>query len=484
MPVKTKRQKRSARKQQEQRSRFDNIRSLKQLKEKRLDALHAMERMRRSIRSSDTGRFTPEERQQWERATRDYNDLSRLIAVETKFRQAKRETESLEEDRLTRDHDGFRLKKGERHDRGHEGRPKITDEHRNLAIQSWFMTRSGREDKLSREHRRACQLTGLNRRSEELEIKLYSNSELRQLQNRYRRFHPSMAGDHLRAISINSPADGGVLTGSAMVQSVEVALMDYSGIMQVADVITTDHGNDLPWPTANDTGNKGRRIGANKKAAKAATNIFKKQVWKAHKYTSDGLELEHEMTEDSGFDFIGYLPGIAGERIGRIFNDEATTGTGDNMPEGIEGVPVGVETASSTAFTPEEWIKLLGKVDPAYRQGGQIMMNDAIMTEVALLKDGQNNFIWRAGLELGQPDRIRGYAVAPNVSMDSTLTAGSIVAVFGQLKQIKVRRVRGLRFYRERDNEYDIEKFYAYIRMDSKVLNAGGNPIKSLKMKP
>lgn len=477
----TKTKKRSSRKRQQERdNRFEGIRSLKQMKEKRLDALHAMERMRRSIRSSENGRFTPEERQQWERATRDYNNLSRMIAVETKFRSAKRETEAMDEDRLTRDHNGFREER--RENRGE--RPKITDEHRNLAIQAWFMTRSGREDNLTRDHKRACQMMNMNRRSEELEIKLYSNAELRQLQNRYRRFHPSMAGEHMRAFSINSPADGGVLTGSAMMQSLEVALMDYSGIMQVADVITTDHGNDLPWPTANDTGNKGRRIGAGKKVAKGATNIFKKQVWKAHKYTSDELILEHEMTEDAGFDFIGYLPGIAGERISRIFNDEATTGTGENMPEGIEGVPVGLETASSTAFTPDEWIKFLAKVDPAYRQGGQIMMNDAIMTEVALLKDGQNNFIWRAGLELGQPDRIRGYAVVPNVSMDGTLAAGNIVAVFGQLKQIKVRRVRGLRFYRERDNEYDTEKFYAYIRMDSKVLNAGGNPIKSLKMKP
>lgn len=480
MPTATKKQKRSSRQRQRERENgFAGIRSLKQLKEKRLEALHAMERMRRSMRSNEDGRFTKEERQQWDKAVADFNGLSRQIQVELKYRTAKRETEAMEEDSFTRDHNGFRVKRQDREHRGE--RPKITNEHRNLAIQAWFMTRSGREDNVTRDHRRACQLVNLNRRSEELEIKLYNNVELRQLQDRYRRFHPSMAGEHMRAFSINSPVDGAVLTQSAMVQSLEVAMMDYSGIMQVADVITTDHGNELSWPTANDTGNKGRRIGANKSTAKGTTAIFKKLVWKAHKYTSDELVLEHEMTEDAGFDFIGYLPGIAGERIARIFNDEATTGTGDVMPEGVENAPVGVTTASATAVTPEEIIRLIGKVDPAYRQGGQFMMNDAIMTEVALLKDGQNNFIWRAGLELGQPDRIRGYAVVPNVSMASTLAATKITMLFGQMKQIKVRRVRGLRFYRERDNSTDSESFYAYIRMDSKILDAGGKPIQALK---
>lgn len=479
MPNLTKRQKQSSR-NQERKSRFSDIRSLKRLREERLDAYRAMERLRRSMGKNENGRFSGEQRQQWERAVRDFNDASRQIQVETKLRSARREIETVEEDRLTRDHNGFRLNRQD--NRGE--RPKITNELRNKAMQAWFMTRSGREDKLTREHRQACKIVGLNRRSDELEVKLYNNVELRHLQERYRRFHPAIASEHMRAFSINNPADGSVLTYSMLVQNLEVALMDYSGIMQVADVITTDHGNDLSWPTANDTANKGRRIGAGKSKASATTSIFKSQVWKAWKYTSDELSMEHEMIEDAGFDLTGYIPTIAGERIGRIFNDEATTGTGGTMPDGIESATVGKTTASSTVITGDEIIQFIGSVDPAYRQGAQFMMNDAIMTEVALLKDGQNNYLWRAGLELGQPDRIRGYGVVPNASMDSTLVASNIVMAFGKLNMIKVRRVRGIRFYRERDNTTDTEKFYAYVRMDSKILNAGTNPIKTLKMKP
>lgn len=457
--------------------------SVKQLREERLDAYRAMEKLRRSMADNEGGRFTKEQRQQWDNAVEAFNSYSRQLKVATQLRNARREVDQVDDLQVTRNIDGRREVRTE--NRGE--RPKITNETRNLAMQAWFMTRSGREDRLTREHRQACKIVGLNRRSDELEVKLYNNVELRALQRRYQRFHPSMAGsmlagDHGRTMSINTPGEGSVLTAPMLVNNLEVALMDYSGIMQVADVITTDNGNDMSWPTANDTGNKGRRIGANKKTASATTKIFKSQVWKAFKYTSDELALEQEMMEDAGFDLTGYIPTLAGERIGRIFNDEATTGSGSNEPEGLENCPVGVTAASATAITPEEIIKLIGKVDPAYRNGAQFMMNDAIMTEVALLKDGQGNFIWRAGLEIGQPDRIRGYGVVPNVSMASALTASKYVMAFGQLKQIKVRRVRGIRFYRERDNEYDKEKFYAYVRMDSRVLNAGGNPIKLLQM--
>lgn len=480
MPVKTKR---SARKQQEQRSRFDNIRSLKQLKEKRLDALHAMERMRRSIRSSENGRFTPEERQQWERATRDYNNLSRLIAVETKFRQAKRETESLEEDRLTRDHSGFREKR--REDRG-ERQPKITNEIRNQALQAWFMTRSGREDRLTREHRQACKLVGLNRRCDELSINMYRAPDVLKMQRFYKRFHPSVAGEHAERsnFSSNSPVDGGVLTMPTIVNTMEQAMLDYSGIMQAADIIVTDHGNTMSWPTANDTGNKGRRIGAGKTAAAGATGIFKKFTWGAHKYTSDGLAIEQEEIEDAGFDLTNYIPSIGAERIARIFNDEATTGGGENMPEGINNCYVGYTTAASGTCTPTDIIKFLGKLESSYRPGAQIMMNDTIMTEIAVMVDGQGNFIWKAGLEFGQPDRLRGVPIIPNVSMDSTIEANKKIMLYGQMKSIKVRRVRAMRIYRERDNATDRELFYIYVRMDSKVLDAGTHPLILMKVKP
>lgn len=482
MPTATKKQKRSSRKRtQERDSQFSGTRSLKQLKEKRLEALHAMERMRRRMRSNEDGRFNKEERQQWDRAVADFNGLSRQIQVEMKYRNSKRETEAMEEDRFTRDHNGFRHKRKE--NRGEK--PRITNETRNLALQAWFMTRSGGEDRLTREHRDACKLVGLNRRCDELSINLYRAPELLQMQRAYKRFHPSIAGQHaeLRSnFSANSPIDGGVLTMPTIVSTMEQAMLDYSGVMQAADIIVTDHGNTMSWPTANDTGNKGRRIGAGKTAAAGATGIFKKLAWGAHKYTSDGLAIEQEEIEDAGFDLTNYIPSIGAERIARIFNDEATTGNGVNMPEGIESCYVGHTTASSGTCTPTDIIKYLGKLESSYRPGAQLMMNDTIMTEVAVMVDGQGNFIWKAGLEFGQPDRIRGIPVIPNVSMASTITASAKIMLYGQMKNIKVRRVRAMRIYRERDNATDREMFYIYVRMDSKVLDAGTHPLILLKV--
>lgn len=480
MPMLLKKQKRSSRKRSAGRSHPQS--SVKALREQRLEAYKAMERLRRQMRSNEDGRFTKEQRQQWDRATQDFNQLSRQVRVAEQLRDARRAIEEIDDDPVSRhDYNGRREKRRE------ERQPKITQETRNMALQSWFMTRSGCGDRLSREHRQACKLVGLNRHSNELQINMYRSHEVMAMQRAYKRFHPAIAGQHVDQMrsnfSANSPIDGGVLTMPTIVSSMESALLDYSGIMQVADIIVTDHGNQMSWPTANDTGNKGRRIGAGKTAASGATGIFKSLKWGAHKYTSDGLAIEQEEIEDAGFDLTNYIPTIGAERIARIFNDEATTGNGANCPDGIENCHVGHTTATTGTCVPVDIIKFLGKLESSYRQGAQLMMNDTIMTEVACMVDGQGNFIWRAGLEMGQPDRIRGYPVVPNVSMSNAIAAGNKIMAFGQMKHIKVRRVRSMRIYRERDNATDRELFYIYVRMDSKVLDAGTHPIILLKVK-
>jgi HK97 family phage major capsid protein len=108
------------------------------------------------------------------------------------------------------------------------------------------------------------------------------------------------------------------------------------------------------------------------------------------------------------------------------------------------------------------------------------MMNPAIMKYVMQLTDGTGQFLWQPSVQLGQPDRFRGYPVYENEEMQSTVTTATKTAIFGDLSAYKIRDVGSMRIQRvnERFADYGQIGFIAHIRVDGGVLNAGQNPIK------
>jgi HK97 family phage major capsid protein len=65
------------------------------------------------------------------------------------------------------------------------------------------------------------------------------------------------------ALGVGSGSIGGFTVKDEMMRSLEVSLLAFGGMRQAATVIRTETGADLPWPTMNDTANKGRIIGEN-----------------------------------------------------------------------------------------------------------------------------------------------------------------------------------------------------------------------------
>jgi HK97 family phage major capsid protein len=181
---------------------------------------------------------------------------------------------------------------------------------------------------------------------------------------------------------------------------------------------------------------------------------------------------------------------LLGERLGRIQNTHLTTGDGAAKPKGIvTAATLGRTTASATAITADDFIRLIHSVDPAYRgsPGVAFMMHDNIFLEVSLLKDSNNNYLVRPTVDAAftgaTPYRIRGFNVATNQAMASSLASANKTALFGDFSKYMIREVGNMELIRlvERFAEYFQEGFIASLSFDGNLLDAGTNPVKYLQ---
>ncbi len=62
------------------------------------------------------------------------------------------------------------------------------------------------------------------------------------------------------------------------------------------------------------------------------------------------------------------------------------------------------------------------------------MMNNNSLFAVRILKDSEGNYLWRPGLELGQPSSLAGYGVAENEQMPDIAADAKAIA-FGNFKR-------------------------------------------------
>ena len=147
----------------------------------------------------------------------------------------------------------------------------------------------------------------------------------------------------LRAGFVQGPQNaGGVATGAAGGYTVPPAFRQkivermtfVASMRQLAEVITTDPGATLPWPTVDDTSNTGAILAENTQVSEQDV-AFSVVTFKAYKYSSKLVRVSVELLQDSAFSMDGVLAPILGTRIGRITNTHFTTGDNSSKPQGV-----------------------------------------------------------------------------------------------------------------------------------------------------
>jgi HK97 family phage major capsid protein len=303
------------------------------------------------------------------------------------------------------------------------------------------------------------------------------------------RGHQGLTAEQRSILETRTPqgtpvAAGGYTIPQAFSNELEIALKQYGGVRQAARVMATDSGALMPWPTVNDTANKGRLLAENTQVTNTAMT-FGVVNFGAFKFSSDSILVSEELLQDSAFDLNSFVGASLGERLGRITNEFFTTGTGNSQPQGV--VPFAAEGHVSTAAAGtyvigwEDLVALEHSVDPAYRASASArwMLNDATLRDLKLIKDQEDRPIWLPGVAVREPDLILGYQYTVNQDM-AAQGENAKPLLFGDFSKFVVRDVRGVTLLRlvERYADFHQVGFLAFLRADSRGLNAGTGPIK------
>lgn len=240
---------------------------------------------------------------------------------------------------------------------------------------------------------------------------------------------------------VGSGAAGGYTVPPAFRQKIIERIQFIASMRQLAEVITTDTGANLPWPTVDDTANEGAILGENTQDTEQDV-VFGNAGLDAYMYTSKIVRLSLQLLNDNAFGLEAWLANALGARIGRVQNRHFTVGTGTNQPDGIiTSAAVGVTAAGVAAVTYDELVDLTDSLDPAYLEGGNVrfMMSQAARKLLRKLKDSQNRPLWEPSLTAGTPDTLMGYGLTLNNYMATPATGVKSIG-FGDIREAYIIR--------------------------------------------
>ena len=278
------------------------------------------------------------------------------------------------------------------------------------------------------------------------------------------------------AAGVATGAAGGYTVPPEFRRQIIERLQFIASMRQIAEVITTDTGAELPWPTNDDTANEGAILDENTQVSEQDVTFGQASIG-AYMYTSKLVRASFQIINDSAFNFDLWLSRALGSRIGRVQNRHFTVGTGDSQPDGVmTSATNAVAAASATEIGYADLVELTESLDPAYLGGGncRFMTSQAGRKQLRLLVDGDNRPLWQPALTAGTPDSLLGYGVTLNNYVAAPAAASRSLA-FGDFREAYlIRDVSDFALLRltERYADYLQVGFIGFQRSDGTLQDA------------
>ncbi len=214
-------------------------------------------------------------------------------------------------------------------------------------------------------------------------------------------------------------------------------------------------------------------------------DAFSQVTLSAHKFATM-IRVSRELLNDSAFDIAGYIALEFVRRAGAAEEDAIINGDGSHKPIGLLhdtlGAQTGVTAASASAITADELIDLQHSLKSSYRRKAVWIMNDATISAIRKLKDGQGQYIWQPGIKEGAPDMLFNQKVLMSNYMP-LIGSGNKVILYGDYSYYWLAEREGRTL--ERLNELyavtDQVGFKMTERLDGRLILP--EAVKCLKMK-
>lgn len=277
-------------------------------------------------------------------------------------------------------------------------------------------------------------------------------------------------------------SEGGYTVQTDVVKQVLNALKAYGGMRNVAQIIQTEQGNPMNYPTSDGTSEVGEIVAENT-AASALDASFGTLPLNVFKYSSKVITVPFELLQDSAIDVEGFVNDRIVTRLGRITNLHFTQGTGTGQPNGVvtaAGTGKTGATGQTLTVLYDDLVDLQHSVDPAYRANGRFMMHDSSVKVIRKLKDGNGRPLWvpdfDGGITAGAGGTLLGCQVVINQQMP-VMSASAKSILFGDFSYYKIRDVMAMQLFRFTDSVYTSKGqvgFLAWMRSGGNLIDVGG----------
>ena len=244
------------------------------------------------------------------------------------------------------------------------------------------------------------------------------------------------------ALSVGENEAGGYTVPDEFHRQLIQALEENNIFRTLAHVIRTNSGTRT-IPIAADNGKaswveEGNAIGE-------SDLTFNVQTLSAYKLAC-AIRVSNELLHDSAFDIAGHIATRFGVRFGNAEEDAFINGKGVSAdPTVTPSEPTGILTSlatpsvltqNATTISFDDVYKLVYALKGPYRQKAKFLCNETVLLQLMLLKDGNGQYIWKPGLDIGKPDTILGHQIytstyMPAIEGAAASDGGKKVLLFG-----------------------------------------------------
>ena len=285
------------------------------------------------------------------------------------------------------------------------------------------------------------------------------------------------------ALSVGENTEGGYTVPDEFHRQLIQALEENNIFRSLAKVIRTNSGTRT-IPIAADNGKASWVEEGNAIAESDLT--FGVATLSAYKLAC-AIRVSNELLHDSAFDIAGHIAERFGVRFGNAEEEAFILGKGVSAdPTVTPSEPTGIlttlaspsvltENASTISF--DDVYKLFYALKAPYRQKAKFLCNETALLQLMLLKDGNGQYIWKPGIEVGKPDTILGHQVytstyMPAIEGVAANDAGKKVLLFGDFSYywIADRTNRTMRRLNELYAMTDQVGFVGTQRVDGKLI--------------
>ncbi|WP_416358220.1 phage major capsid protein [Aureimonas phyllosphaerae] len=287
-----------------------------------------------------------------------------------------------------------------------------------------------------------------------------------------------LTGDEQKAMSVGSDPDGGYLVPTAVSSRIITRVYETSPLDELAthETISTDA---IEIPIDTDEAGAGW-VGETEARPETSTPQVGVQRIPVHELYAKP-KVTQQLLEDAGVDIEAWLGRKVAEKFARMRAAAFVTGNGIKKPRGIltyaagnngvRGTIAQIPSGAPTTLTPDGLIALMFALKDRYLANANWLMKRGTVAQAMLFKDGQGQYMWRPGLQEGQPSMLLGHSIRRADDMPG-VAAGALPIAFGDFRAgyLVVDRL-GIRVLRDPYSSKPFVEFYTRTRVGGDVVD-------------